>query len=151
MCELQPPKKRGRTPTEGLTGLQILGANAELSPKSKKVSVQITEQGIKWCTATKVVARAAGVTTRGVQLWRKDPKYQAEVIRLLFANRALAKPQAKLTPTEKPLTKKEVVSLFIATRGPIRSPFNGMHYYDWEAYWEHLEENGLAILRSEFC
>ena len=148
MAELQVTTKRGPKPKSGLTAHQISAANAEVRCTNGKRSASISDRGLEWGKATKVVAGAAGVTPRSVEIWRHKPPYIAEVIRLLFLRPQNAREKPPKT-SEMMLTEQEVERLFIETSGPVRSPVNGMLYYDWKPYWDHLEASALGVLRPK--
>lgn len=148
MDELQVTKKRGPQRKSGLTAKQISAANAEVSCTNGKRSASISDRGLEWGNATKVVAGAAGVTPRSVEIWRHKPLYMAEVIRLLFLRPQNARGKPPKT-SEMMLTEQEVERLFMETSGPVRSPINGMLYYDWKPYWDHLEASALGVMRPK--
>ena len=148
MDESQVTTKRGPKTKSGLTAKQISAASAEVDRTNGKRSASISDRGLEWGNHTKVVARAAGVTPRSVEIWRHKEPYMAEVIRLLF----LRPQNARKTPPPPPkmmLTEQEVERLFMEGSGPVRSPVNGMLYYDWKPYWDHLEASKLSVLRPK--
>ena len=144
MAKTKAASKRGPKPRTALSDAQIIAAKVE--------TLRIHGDGrVEWSKPVKLVATKAGVSTRTVQNWRdrkKTPMYWEEIVRLLFSKAPQAERTSVSTGAPSALTEQEVSVLFKEAKLPVISKQDGQPYYDWKAYWDHMQAYGLIIPRK---